>query len=665
METILNNINTYSSALFTSTKQQSQSYPQSQTQNNISNNLKKLVDSKIIQINNELNGIFNDQIKLPRIVVVGGQSSGKSSVLNSIITMNILPTGSEMVTRSPLSIELTPIASSVQPSIEFGTYIVSNENTNSSAWKCIKNIKVSYPEPTIDELLLVKNEIERITNVIAGPNKNISHQSINIKIFLPNVPNLTLIDLPGLTQIACKDKGQPDDIKEQIEQLIGKYIKSEETIILSVIAARNDVEADVGVGMVKRYDQNFSRSIGVLTKIDLMNSDTDVSEYVKGTISKNLKMNYGYYLVRNRTNKEVVSISMAEGCNKEMEFFNTHPIYSKLLIGEKTKLGTNNLRDKLVHVLSDKITQCLPAISRQINEKYEHVIQELMMMGPEVPSDTLGKQSHINHLIVNFYQKFTQILDGRDKENYNIGRAIKDGFINYRKTISAINPIHDMDIKYIENITKNIEGNHMTFFVPSISVFEACITDAKYRPVQKLLEPSIECIKENTNLLVKLALDILNDSKNEIYKFPNLVSYLENKINNQIILTYSEKTVSYVIDLVSMEESYIWTETESFNNSIAELMKGKISNVDSNSIKILLGKYYDTIKENIKNNVPKAIMLHLVNKLKTEILHEIMNKIDMKEIITMLDEDKTVKVKRDELISWRNKLAYAKEKLSV
>ena len=76
------------------------------------------------------------------------------------------------------------------------------------------------------------------------------------------------------------------------------------------------------------------------------------------------------------------------------------------------------------------------------------------MMGTEVPSDVLGKQSHINDLIVNFYQKFTQILDGRDKENYNIGRSIKDGFIKYRKTINAINPISDMDIKYIELLPK-------------------------------------------------------------------------------------------------------------------------------------------------------------------------------------------------------------------
>jgi GTP-binding protein EngB required for normal cell division len=339
METLMN----YSTILFSNKSQQSSS-----------DGFKKLSDSKIIQINNELNGIFNDQIKLPRLVVVGSQSSGKSSVLNSIITMNILPTGSEMVTRTPLQLELSPIQSSAQSSIEFGEYSVTEGS--SSAWRTIKSIKVTYPEPGYDELKSVGLEIERLTNVIAGSNKNISHTPINIKIFLPNVPHLTLVDLPGLTQIACKDKGQPDDIKEQIENLIGKYIQSSETIILAVVAARNDVEADVGIGMVKKYDQNFSRSIGILTKVDLMNHDTDVSDYVKGTISKNLKMAFGYYLVRNRPNKEVSTTTLKEGFGFENAFFQNHPIYSKFTGFEKLRLGTTNLRDKLVFILSDKKT---------------------------------------------------------------------------------------------------------------------------------------------------------------------------------------------------------------------------------------------------------------------------------------------------------------------
>jgi len=626
--------------------------------------LSKLSDSKVIQINNELNGIFNDQIKLPRLVVVGSQSSGKSSVLNSIITMNILPTGSEMVTRTPLSMELSPILNPNESSIEFGEYIVSEGSNN--AWKKIKNIRVTYPEPTTNELNIVKNEIERITNMIAGTKKNISKKPINIKIFLPNVPNLTLIDLPGLTQVACRDKGQPDDIKDQIEQLVGSYIESEETIILSVIPARVDVEADYGVGFVRRYDYNFSRSVGVLTKVDIMNIDTDVSNYVKinSDLSKDLRMKYGYYMVRNRANKELTTMTMKDGFEKELSFFNSHPVYSKLNSDEKNRLGTENLRSKLVLILSEKVKQCLPDISRQINEKYNEVCGELMTMGSDIPDGIFEKQSYINHLVVNFCTKFVHTLEGSDKGNYNVGRIIKDGFNEYRKKISTINPINEMDPKYIENISKNVEGNHMSFFIPSIAVFESCLTDVKYKPIQRLAEPSINCIKDNNKILKKLVSDILNSSNNEIYRYPNLVKYLEDKIYEKIIDFHTEEVTNYTLNLINMEESYIWTENEKFTNNMSELTKGKMANVDINTIKTLLIKYYDTIKENIKNNVPKGIMLLLINKIKLNILSEIINSIDIKEAINMLDESDSVKIKRKDLIEWRNKLNVARARLT-
>lgn len=619
---------------------------------------KQLSDSKVIQINNELNGIFNDQIKLPRIVVVGGQSSGKSTVLNNIITMNILPTGSEMVTRTPLCMELSPCDTA---HIEFGSYTVKSEKDN-NVWKCIKSIKVTYPEATNDELATIKNEIERLTNIIAGKEKNISSQAITVKIFLPGVPNLTLIDLPGITQIACRDKGQPSDIKDQIEKLIGSYIKHEETIILSVIPARTDVEADVGVGLVKKYDPEFTRSIGVLTKVDLMNVDTDVSAYVKGDISKNLRMNYGYYLVRNRSNKEMTEITMAEGFDKEMQFFKEHRVYSTMNDHEKKKMGTTNLRDKLVCILTDKIKEYLPIVSKHINQKYSDTCKELMEMGVEVPTSSLGKQTYIHHLILNLSQKFVHSLDGLDKES-NIGRSIKDDFTKYKIKINCINPIDSFDTKYIDEISKNIEGNHMSFLLPSIGVFEACIRDERHKPIQKLLQPSLDCIRSNSKQLSSLLTDLLNSSKNEIYRYPKLVVYLENKIINQIILPYEEKTVEYVTDLINMEECYIWTDSETFQKNMTDIMKSKTS-IESNTIKTLLVSYYNTVKENVKNNIPKAIMLHLIAKLKNTLLNEIMNKIDNNEIIGLLEENGEVFAKRKELVEWKNKLEIAKAKIT-
>lgn len=88
--------------------------------------------------------------------------------------------------------------------------------------------------------------------------------------------------------------------------------------------------------------------------------------------------------------------------------------------------------------------------------------------------------------------------------------------------------------------------------------------------------PAIDCVRHNSKQLSKLIENILNSPKNEIYRYPKLVAYLESKIINQIVLPYEEKTIEYVTDLVNMEESYIWTDNESFQRNLSELMKGKI-----------------------------------------------------------------------------------------
>jgi dynamin 1-like protein len=500
--------------------------------------------------------------------------------------------------------------------------------------------------------------------LLAGNDKNISHNPIIVKIFLPNVPNLTLVDLPGITQVACKDKGQPEDIKEQIEKLIGSYIKSEETIILSIIPARTDVEADVGVGLVKKYDPDFNRSIGVLTKVDLMNVDTDVSSYVSGNISKNLRMNYGYYLVRNRTNKEMNEITMHDGFKKEQAFFQNHSVYSKMSDNDKKKMGTNNLRDKLVTILSNKIKELLPMISKQIVQKYTDTCKELIQLGSEIPQDQLSRQTYVHHLILNLSQVFIQAIDGMDKDNYNIGRHLKDNYIAYRDIINKLDPITEFDAKYIDNISKNVEGNHMSFLVPSISVFEACIRDEKYKPVQKMLHPSIECIRFTSKQLSTLVTELLNSPNSEIHRYPKLIAYLEYKIISNIIIPYEDKTNEFVRELIDMEESYVWTDSDQFKHNVSEMLKTKAI-FDNTTIKTLLTIYYNTVKDNIKNNVPKAIMLHLVLRLKKNLLNELMTKIDNNEICNLLEENTEIGLRRTQLSEWKEKLTIAKKKLGL
>lgn len=270
--------------------------------------LRGLGGTQMLRIANTLDGIFAGselanskgaikQPEVPRLVVVGTQSSGKSSLLNGIISADILPLGEQMVTRTPLSLQLLHQPDPAAMRAEFGKYA-------NGAWHCTTSISLSCPDPTSAQLTQIRDAIHEATEARAGRQKGVSADPIFLRIFSPHVPNLSLVDLPGLTMTALTDQGQPRDIKQQIRAMIGSFIQQERTIILLVAPARADLEADPAIEMVKEFDPKGERTIGVLTKIDLMNAGTDVSKYLTNSLPADLQLALGYFAIRNRSPAE-------------------------------------------------------------------------------------------------------------------------------------------------------------------------------------------------------------------------------------------------------------------------------------------------------------------------------------------------------------------------
>ena len=103
--------------------------------------------------------------------------------------------------------------------------------------------------------------------------QGISSKPINLKIFSPNVLNLTLVDLPGLTKVAVGD--QPEDIEQQIKEMLYSYITQDNTIILAVTPANQDIANSDALKLARKVDPQGDRTIGVITKLDLMDQGTD------------------------------------------------------------------------------------------------------------------------------------------------------------------------------------------------------------------------------------------------------------------------------------------------------------------------------------------------------------------------------------------------------
>ena len=271
---------------------------------------------------------------------MGTQSSGKSSVLESIVGLDFLPRGDGVVTRRPLEMRLCHIP----------------EEKNIKPWAVFEEIK----DKKFNDFKEVQQTIIDLTDKVCGSDKNIVDRPIVLNIYSHTCPDLTLIDLPGVTRIPIGN--QPTNIEEITKEMATRYCKDPLTIILCVVAANADITTSDGLQMAMRIDPEGSRTIGVLTKIDIMDSGTDAK---KALMNQEIPLKLGYVGVKNRSKQDLMDrIPMKEATRKEKDFFNNHPVYKKLPPGY---VGTDVLISKLTKILFKKIRECLPLIIKEIN----------------------------------------------------------------------------------------------------------------------------------------------------------------------------------------------------------------------------------------------------------------------------------------------------------
>ena len=227
---------------------------------------------KLIPLINKLQEIFYRtrlafSVEMPQIVVIGGQSSGKSSLLENICGRDFLPRGTNIVTRRPTIIQLINTPGAGQDYIEFP----------------------HQPGEKYFDLQKARDEIEIDTQRKCGNNKEISDEEIIVKLYSKSVVNLTLVDLPGMTKIP--QGGQPDNIERQILDLCFKYIKKRTSVIMAVTPANQDLANSDSLKLARRVDPQGDRTIGVLTKVDLMDEGTNCVDIIQGKVYA-LKLGY-------------------------------------------------------------------------------------------------------------------------------------------------------------------------------------------------------------------------------------------------------------------------------------------------------------------------------------------------------------------------------------
>ncbi|KAI9280477.1 Dynamin central region-domain-containing protein [Sporodiniella umbellata] len=501
------------------------------------------MDSQLIKTVNKLQDAFStvgvhNPVDLPQIAVIGSQSSGKSSVLENIVGRDFLPRGTGIVTRRPLVLQLINRAAN------------ESDDKEKQEWGEFLHL----PGQKFYDFDKIRDEIVKDTELKTGKNVGISPQPINLRIFSPNVLTLTLVDLPGLTKVPVGD--QPKDIEKQIREMILKYITKPNAIILAVTAANVDLANSDGLKLAREVDPEGLRTIGVLTKVDLMDQGTDVIDILAGRI---IPLRLGYVPVVNRGQRDIESKkTIVKALDAEKSFFEDHSSYKS----KAQYCGTPFLARKLNMILMHHIRNSLPEIKAKIQSALTKYQQELLQLGdPLNDGSTSGQANLVLNIITEFCTEFRTIIDGtsNDLTSFELSGGARISFVfhelysNGVKTIDPLEQTKDIDIR---TILYNSSGSSPALFVAT-TAFEVIIK----QQIKRLEEPSIKCINMVYDELVRILGQLLN--KQFFKRFPLLKERFY-----QVVLSFFKKamapTTKLVTNLVSMEACYINTAHPDF-----------------------------------------------------------------------------------------------------
>ncbi|XP_060626288.2 interferon-induced GTP-binding protein Mx1 [Anolis sagrei] len=333
-------------------------------------------------------GVEKD-LALPAIAVIGDQSSGKSSVLEALSGV-ALPRGSGIVTRCPLALRLKKLPAG-------------------HMWKG----KINYLENAreLSNPSQVEKEIRSAQNKLAGEGVGISDKLISLEISSPDVPDLTLIDLPGIARVAVGN--QPADISEQIKMLIKKFIDREETINLVVVPCNVDIATTEALKMAQEVDPEGERTLGILTKPDLIDKGTEGS-VVKILRNIIIPLKKGYMIVKCRGQQDIQSnLTLASAIQKEKSFFENHKCFGMLLQEKKATIPL--LAEKLTNELVHHIRRSLPTLEEQINYQLQKASDEIRRYGNRVPEAEGERIYFLTNKIQLFNTDISSSVQGEEK----------------------------------------------------------------------------------------------------------------------------------------------------------------------------------------------------------------------------------------------------------
>lgn len=529
----------------------------------------------------------------------------------------MLPRGAGLCTRRPLEMRLNHLY-----------------EEDAKPWAKFDEI----PNQKFTDFAKVRDAIEKLTDKVAGTNKSIVDNPIVVHVYSPTCPDLTLIDLPGLTRIPLSGSDQPENIYEITKNMALNYIEDARTIILCVIPANADMTTSDALQLAREIDPKGIRTVGVITKIDIMDSGTNARRMLQ---NQEVPLRLGYVGVKNRNQQSIMdNKSVREALREERDFFENHPIYSGL---NQNLLGTDVLTNKCTRIMFTHIRSHLPDIMREIKDKMNQISDRLKDLGPEMPSKPKEKAHLLYNMVTEFCNLFKSTISGKydarrdrhtTKDIYG-GARIKMLLENLYKEFTgryrATKDLTDIDI---EKAIIMHEGDSLPGF-PSVDVFVYLITPE----LKKLGDPALDLLSECHLYIEQLAEEI---AQKVFSRFPGVVNEIM-EIVSRCLMEQKDKAGRVVEAIIESEEGYLFTNDREYMEKCTDIVPAEEKDEKDqpkrssrnqsyvNEIRKRLDMYFNIITRGIRDSVPKAIGFFLVNGIQEHIQYELYAEINKNE----------------------------------
>lgn len=606
---------------------------------------------------NRLQEVFltvgSEVIQLPQIVVVGSQSSGKSSVLESLVGRDFLPRGSGIVTRRPLVLQLMNVAPMEErlkidngvKAEEWGTFL-----------HCKNQVFTDFNE--------IRREIEVETDRTSGENKGISPEPIHLKIFSPKVLNLTLVDLPGITKVPVGD--QPEDIETQVQEMILYFISNPNSLILSVSPANSDLATSDALKLAREVDPDGRRTLLVVSKLDLMDAGTDALEVLLGRV---IPVRLGIIGVVNRSQHDInTQKSLEDSMRDEHAFLQRH--YPSLV----SRAGSRYLAKTLSRLLMHHIRDCLPDLKARVTVLSAQYQAQLNSYGQPVEDHS----ATLLQIVTKFASDYCNTIEGtathiQTSELCGGARICYIFHETFGRTLQSIDPLGGLTELDILTAIRNATGPRPALFVPEVS-FELLVK----RQIKRLEEPSLRCVELVHEELQRIVQHCTSFSTQELLRFPKLHDSIVEVVTG-LLRKRLPITNEMVHNLVAIELAYINTKHPDFtdaaqvsasvNSQQAEALDGgkrwkndkvgeekaqsagfsspsKVQAInlldtavpisrklsareqrDCEVIQRLIKSYFLIVRKSIQDSVPKTVMHFLVNFVKEHLQSELVGQL--------------------------------------